>query len=211
LTHEEVINKLDKETVSYEVGLGVSGQFADIFRVSIKVETALYETAVTWLRDLVYGSEFIPERSVFSVAVMDCIHPIGCHRLQVTVAKIQQSLPEIKRDGGNVLAALCADLLFDETSTSRAGGMLTQSNFIPALNKELQESPEQVIADFENIRRYCELDLSPLVYIYKTMFSSVTDASGVRFSLTGNVLSLNQPRSILGKHFGDALPVSAIL
>jgi hypothetical protein len=62
LTHEEVVNKLDNETVSYEIGLGVSGQFADVIRVSIKVETARYETAIAWLKDLVYGSEFIQER-----------------------------------------------------------------------------------------------------------------------------------------------------
>lgn len=62
LTHEEVINKLDNETVSYEVGLGISNSFADTFRVSIKVETALYETAVAWLKDLVYGGEFNKDR-----------------------------------------------------------------------------------------------------------------------------------------------------
>jgi hypothetical protein len=62
LTHEEVINKLDNETVSYEVGLGISNSFAEIFRVSIKVETALYETAIAWLKDLVYGAEFNKDR-----------------------------------------------------------------------------------------------------------------------------------------------------
>jgi len=170
LTHEEVINKLDNETVSYEIGLGVSGQFAEAVRVTIKVETALYETAIAWLKDLVYGSEFIQER------------------LQVTVAKIQQSLPEIKRDGHTVLSALCADLLYDETSTSRAGGVLVQTSFIPKLTKQLQESPAQVIADFEEIRR------------------CLTDASGIRFSVTGNVLSVNQPRSVWGKYFGPSLP-----
>jgi hypothetical protein len=62
LTHEQVINKLDNETVSYEVGLGISNSFTETLRVSIKVETALYETAVAWLKDLIYGSEFNQER-----------------------------------------------------------------------------------------------------------------------------------------------------
>lgn len=62
MTHEEVVNKLDNETVSYEAGLGVSNSFADTFRISIKVETALYETAVAWLKDLLYGAEFDKER-----------------------------------------------------------------------------------------------------------------------------------------------------
>ena len=62
LSHEEVINKLDNETVSYEVGLGVGGGFTDIFRVSMKVEIAHYETAIAWLKDLVYGAEFDKDR-----------------------------------------------------------------------------------------------------------------------------------------------------
>jgi hypothetical protein len=62
LSHEEVINQLDNETVSYEVGLGVSNAFADLFRVSMKVEIAHYETAIAWLKDLVYGAEFDKNR-----------------------------------------------------------------------------------------------------------------------------------------------------
>ncbi len=64
LSHEEVVNQLDNDTVSYEVGLGVSNNFTDTFRITIKVEKAKYETAIAWLRDLVYGSEFDKERYV---------------------------------------------------------------------------------------------------------------------------------------------------
>jgi len=173
LTHEEVINKLDDETVSYDVGLGLSNAFAETFRVSIKVETALYETAVAWVKDLVYGSEFDKER------------------LQVTIAKIQQSLPEMKRDGNTVLGSLWADLLYDESSTSRAGGVLPQVDFLPKLSKQLQATPDEVIKDFEEIRKY------------------LTDPSGIRFSVTGNVLKLDKPRSVWGKYF-DILPEVAL-
>lgn len=167
LTHEEVVNKLDDETVSYEVGLGLSSAFPQMFRVSIKVETAAYETAITWLRDLVYGADFTKER------------------LQVVIAKIQQSLPEMKRDGNTVLGSVWADLLYDESSTSRAGGLIDQVDFIPKLAKQLQEKPEEVIADFEEIRKY------------------LTDPSGMRFSVTGNVLKLDKPRSVWSKYFNS--------
>jgi len=62
LTHEEVINKLDSETVSYEPSLGIGDQFCECLRVGFKVEIAHYETAVEWLKDLIYGSEFNQER-----------------------------------------------------------------------------------------------------------------------------------------------------
>jgi hypothetical protein len=60
----------------------------------------------------------------------------------------------MKRDGSTVLGALAADLLFSESSTSRAGGLLTQTDFIPKLSKQLQDTPEEAIAAFEEIRKH---------------------------------------------------------
>ena len=64
LSHEEVVNQLDNETVSYTVELGVSHSFTDILRVSIEVEIAHYETAIAWLKDLVYGADFNKDRYI---------------------------------------------------------------------------------------------------------------------------------------------------
>ncbi|KAF8922457.1 Metalloenzyme, LuxS/M16 peptidase-like protein [Mucidula mucida] len=176
LTHEEVINKLDDETVSYDVGLGTAGAFGEMLRISIKVEVASYETAVAWLRDLLFGARFDKER------------------LQVTVAKIQQSLPEMKRNGNTVLGSLWGEVMYDKSSTSLASGVLAQAEFVPTLVKQLQEDSEGVIADLETIRRI------------------ITEPSGMRFSVTGNVLKLNEPRTVWGKHFSSIpeAPLSAI-
>ncbi|KIM85318.1 hypothetical protein PILCRDRAFT_817322 [Piloderma croceum F 1598] len=174
LTHEEVINKLDNETVSYEASLGIGDQFCETLRVSFKVETPMYETAIAWLRDLVYGGEFDKER------------------LQVTVAKIQQSLPELKRDGNNVLSSVWANMLYADNSTSRAGGILPQTDFIPQLVQNLQTSPDKVIADFNELKKY------------------LTDPSGIRISVTGNILGIEQPRSLWSKHFRKTIPESAL-
>jgi Zn-dependent M16 (insulinase) family peptidase len=69
LTHEDVVNQLYDDTVEcgaqLGVQLGVCDLFSNIFHVHIQVELAGYETAVAWLRDLVYGSEFDKERCVF--------------------------------------------------------------------------------------------------------------------------------------------------
>jgi hypothetical protein len=80
-----------------------------------------------------------------------------CNRLQVVLAKIQQSLPAMKRDGQRVLQSLWKCLMFDDSSTSRVGGILPQAEFIPKLLKSLQESPDEVIADFEEFRKYSKL------------------------------------------------------
>lgn len=72
MTHEEVINKLDNETVSYETALGLGDQFCETLRVSFKVEAQQYETAIAWLKDLVYGSEFNKERSALLILSLVC-------------------------------------------------------------------------------------------------------------------------------------------
>ena len=70
LTHEDVVNQLDNETVSYTVGLGVWNSFTDIFRVSIQVEIAHYETAIAWLKDLVYGADFNRDRYIYDKEIL---------------------------------------------------------------------------------------------------------------------------------------------
>jgi hypothetical protein len=64
----------------------------------------------------------------------------------------------MKRDGDMVLGALCTELLFDKTSISRENTVLTQVDFIPKLLKRLQETPDEVIKEFNEVREYCEFD-----------------------------------------------------
>ncbi|KAF8507185.1 Metalloenzyme, LuxS/M16 peptidase-like protein [Russula emetica] len=174
LSHEEVVDQLDEQTVFYEVNLGTSGMFTETLGVAIRVEVAKYELAVAWLRDLLYGSEFTKER------------------LQIIVAQIQQALPGLKRDGSTVLSAVTTELLHDESSTTRAGGVLIQSDFNRSLSEKIQEAPEEVIKDFESLRQY------------------ITDPTGVRFSVTGNILGVPKPRSTWNKYFGAVLPEASL-
>jgi hypothetical protein len=111
----------------------------------------------------------------------------------------------MKRDGNTVLGSLWADLLYNEASTSRAGGILPQIDVMPKLAKQLADNPEQVIADLQEIRRYGTLQfISPMPSADHVI---ATDPSGVRFSVTGNVLKLDKPRSTWAKYFDSALPV----
>lgn len=171
LSHEEVVNKLDDETVAYESALGYSDQFTEVLRVTVKVQVDQYESAVAWLRDLVWGAIFDKER------------------LLVSAAKIAQALPELKRDGSNVLSSVWLECHFSANSTSLASAVLSQSEFVPKLIAELRETPDKVVADFEALR------------------SCLTDPSGIRFSVTGNVLDVAKPRSVWGRYFGS-LPKS---
>lgn len=58
LSHEEVVAKLDDETVHYEIDFGMQYYFSEVLRVGIEVEKKNYEYALRWLKDLIFGSEF---------------------------------------------------------------------------------------------------------------------------------------------------------
>ena len=64
--------------------------------------------------------------------------------------------------------------MFDDSSTSRAGSTLLQAESIPKLLKSLQESPSEVIANFEEIRKYSKLTavLSSSTHLFENSHGS---------------------------------------
>jgi len=67
---------------------------------------------------------------------------------------MQQDIPGLKRSGINVLYSLWYDLMHADNSTQRFEHVLQRAEFIPKLIQRLQESPEEVLADFESIRKH---------------------------------------------------------
>jgi hypothetical protein len=98
-------------------------------------------------------------------------------------------------------------MLYGDNSTPRAGGILPQTEFIPRLMQDLQTSPEKVIADFNKLKKYRGYSDIQVASRYLTL-RLVTDPSGIRIAVTGNILSLKEPRSLWNKHFGKTIIVS---
>jgi Zn-dependent M16 (insulinase) family peptidase len=134
LNHEEVINALDKDTVSYDSGLGMDGTFNELLRMSIKVESSKYDTGIAWLRDVLFQSEFTKER------------------LEITLAKVQQSLPEMKRDGSSMAKSVFSELAYDKTLTSSYAGIISLMEWIPRLAAEVQDNVQNVVEKLEKVR-----------------------------------------------------------
>ena len=85
--------------------------------------------------------------------------------------------------------------------------------FFPKLNlfpnfqshyKNRQVKSLQILRKSENI---VSSSLSPLLISKLNLIATVTDPSGIRFSVNGNVLNLVNPRSTWEKYFASALPV----
>lgn len=163
LSHEAVVRALDETTLEHDINFGSRGTFAELLQVSVKVEKQHYEASIEWLSDLLTGGIFDVER------------------LKVTAAKIQQSLPEQKREGDTVVWAMSTSLMFD--SLQQANAILEQSDFNPTVIKKLEEDPQSVVNDLEEFRKY------------------VVQPSGLRVSVAGNVLGIERPQEPWLKHF----------
>src|SRR5258706_7994104 len=147
LTHEEVINLLDRETVSYDAIFGVSSSAGELLSVSIKVEVSKYATGISLLRDLIYHSEFAEDR------------------LGVTIAKIQQSLPQYKRDGNGVAVAVSTDLTYDASSTARCATVTGMMEWVPRISKELKENPKEMVRKMKRVQA-----ISTFFVVFPTWF-----------------------------------------
>ncbi|KAH8114464.1 Metalloenzyme, LuxS/M16 peptidase-like protein [Phellopilus nigrolimitatus] len=169
LTHEEVVARLNNETVSYGNYLGIQGNFTETFCVSIETEKSMYEAAVRWMKDLLYNAEF------------------DMQQLQVICAKKNLSYNE-EVDVQDILYTFSAQILYDKSSTRRSHTSLVLMKAIPEIMERIRKNPKGVRKDFEKIRKY------------------LTNPSGIRFSVAGNVLDLPKPRSIWGKYFRNLIP-----
>lgn len=158
MSHEQVVDALDAETVSYEISLGAGGYFSEMMRVSVKVEVGSYEKAIGWIYDLIYGADLQGEVEAIAQAAagnpyasppptpspaesedggskVPALTPNSTlERLSITLSKLAQSLPELKRDGSTVMSSLWSDLMYSPTlSTGRAVGLMQQMEWVPKM------------------------------------------------------------------------------
>lgn len=78
----------------------------------------------------------------------------------MAIAGILQSLPSQIREGDTVCDAVCAQLLYDESSMNHMGKVTAQSKHIPRLAQRLRESPDEFIKDLQELRSYCKKIIS---------------------------------------------------
>jgi Zn-dependent M16 (insulinase) family peptidase len=136
LPFSDVVRLLDTETVDYDISFGSS--LSEQIEVSIKVEKGKYATAISWLRDLLFNSEF--EES----------------RLKITARKLEQNLPSEKREGLAVATSVLRGMTQDpQKSAAVTMGLLARLEDTPAIVKRLKEEPEAVVKDLEELRKAC--------------------------------------------------------
>lgn len=135
IDYEEVVEKLELDTISYSANFGAGSGFNELVRIKLKVETSKYATGINWMQDLLYSSIFDAER------------------ISVAISKIQNDLPSYKRDGDTVASSVLGALQLDlAKSAARASNLLDQTKFLDQLVQQLDEDEDFVLSQFEKLQ-----------------------------------------------------------
>jgi hypothetical protein len=208
LSHEEVVDQLDEQTVFYEVAPGTSGMFAETLRITIRVEVAKYELAVAWLRDLVYGSEFTKERSVLLSDDLRAVVMTGIEGSRSQWLRYNRRYLDLNEMGARFYRLLRRSYYTTRAPRLGLAGCLSSLTSSEASQRKSKKLPKK-------LSKRSKVSVGTVSTLSTTLADSlcssalpVTDPTGVRFSVTGNVLGVPKPRNIWNKYFGSALPVS---
>jgi hypothetical protein len=109
-----------------------------------------------------------------------------------------------------MLYSIYQEAILSEHSSARASGITALAEFIPRLAKDLAEKPDAVIKEFLEMRDASEPSEVPFILSIRTDDQTVMKPDGLRFSVAGNILALDAPRSGWANNF-RTFEVSSVL
>ncbi|KAL3418200.1 hypothetical protein PVAG01_09915 [Phlyctema vagabunda] len=135
LEFEKVVTELEQDTISYAIGGG--GRIGDTEGIAIQfqVEPDKYETAIEWLRTMMFDSIFDETR------------------IKAGITKILADVPDSKRSGNSMMYAIDAMIHLDQASITKARGTLVKAVYMKRLKKLLATDSKLVLSWFEDIRK----------------------------------------------------------
>ena len=153
IPYEEVVAKLSEDTVEHSFGLGVGGYrfmpgaYSQSAILSIQAEPSKYETAVSWIRKILFQTKLTADRA------------------KVLGTKMENSVSEMKRRGSQVVKIMMNSMMFQAESNHQAANMIRQQIFLKTLRKKLDCSPNEVLRDLEEVRFYMTTPSNMMVHM----------------------------------------------
>jgi len=135
INFEQVVVELEKDTVGYAMETARSLGNSEMLRVSFQVELEKYETAIAWLQELCWNSIFDVER------------------LRAINTRLLADVPDAKRSGDDMLAAVHIMVHFAQESISRARSTLVKARYLKRVKRLLADKPEEIVSRMEEIRK----------------------------------------------------------
>ena len=130
---EQVIMELERDTVGYEIDSGQALGNPEVITITMQVEVEKYQTAIQWLRELMYSSVFDVER------------------VKSITSRLLADIPDEKRDGDDM--RLAAELMVDTapSSITRACNTLVGALYLKRVKRLLNTEPEAIIKQLKDI------------------------------------------------------------
>jgi len=135
LTEEDLIQRLDQDLISYS--FDNCNQYDELMCLSVTTESSKYETAIQWIRRLLWSSKNTT------------------NKLQNRIALIKQSIPENLRDAFSTMSDVQSEELYTDRLTERASGSRRIIQWIPGFERQLKRDGPGVIKQLESLRAIC--------------------------------------------------------
>ncbi|KAE8144519.1 Metalloenzyme, LuxS/M16 peptidase-like protein [Aspergillus avenaceus] len=135
INFEQVVVELERDTVGYSMEGGRSLGNSEMLRISFQVELEKYSTAIAWLQELSWSTVFDVER------------------LRAITSRLLSDVPDSKRSGDDMLAAVHVMVHYAAESIVRARSTLVKARYLKRIKRQLAETPEIVVARMEEIRK----------------------------------------------------------
>ena len=134
INFEQVVVELEKDTVVYSMESGRALGNSEMMRISFKVELEKYSTAIAWLQELCWNSIFDVER------------------LRTITSRLLADVPDAKRSGDDMLAAVHVMVHYASESIVRARSTLVRARYLKRVKRELAQNPDALVSRMEEIR-----------------------------------------------------------
>jgi Zn-dependent M16 (insulinase) family peptidase len=135
LTEEDLIQRLDQDLISYS--FDTCDEYEEIICLSVTTEISKYETAIQWIRRLLWSSKNTT------------------NKLQNRIALMKQSIPENLRDPFSTMSDVRSEELYTDRSTGRASSARRLIQWIPAFERQLKKDGPGVVKQLESLRAIC--------------------------------------------------------
>lgn len=131
---EQVVKELEKDTVDYAFGAGSGIGNPEVMVMRISVEVEKYNSAIRWLKELIWNGIFDLER------------------IASTTVRLLADIPEAKRSGNNMLCAVEEMVHAAPASIVRARSTLVGALYLKGLLHQLKSDPNVILKQLEEIR-----------------------------------------------------------
>ncbi|XP_033227850.1 uncharacterized protein C05D11.1-like [Belonocnema kinseyi] len=156
IQYEEIVAELECDTVAVATGLGFEnsfrfscGVYSHAANLLLQVELSKYTKGVQWIKELLYKTEFPPER------------------LKIIAAKIINDVAQMRRKGYKITGDLLRGLFYKKESNHYTSSLLRQQKFLTQMMERMNtvQGQKEVVAEINDLRKILTSTNSMALYM----------------------------------------------